>query len=872
MGGLTRRAVRLWRGCSARGGGGLRAHREAVAGRDWPAAVLLITALATVFFFSGYDRGQFYRAQQHDIISRNNLAVAANLSPEHGFLQFKGRFVDPANGELAYNPYHRYPILGYALIKLVGLPFGHDISAHLYASCMLMLAFFCGAALMAFLSLRRLTGERAVALTATLLAFSSYPLLYYSDVVAVEVMDLFAVMLAFHGVAVHLAAAPAPAGSPRRRGGVAQLYAKMCAAPLLGWHVYGLLLPLLLVVLPHAVCTRDWRRLRQYALLGVAVVGVGLVVIAFNLVREYQSLGAAMPFHELPSLRSALSRTAVVPFDYVGNDGWGVFIEQQFRQIGGAALPWALAAPLQGRLDGYWHWLGAACVVAALAAICLPGTRHRTAWSGLALCGWGWAVLCANSVNRHHYEVVFHVGVPLAAFALLLTRLARCAWHRGTGAGGRRGSPPGAAAKVAMVAVALVLFVISSWLMGRVGVNAQRLELNKALMADVREIRRHIHGKVVYVPWPVRMEKIVQQVDLAGSIVALQPVAEADFVLAIGPPSAVFQPSDGPRVNLPTSRSLTPRNRVLFLYDEPDVYHATLVAARGAFERHAHGGQPPAIASQFDVHHLGNALLYAGEGDRCVVNESLARWSLTGTTRFFVHVFPVDVDDLAEDRRRFGFASLDFVRDPFWTRDGRCYAVRPLPKFPIGRIRTGQFVKRAGLRQEVWAGSFSPRGAGGEDDPVGEYQRIAAVEPAVRAAWDVHVLRGSGAVELAFLKTPCARADAAARFFLHVVPADAKALPAAGRPPRDEGFVFLDVITLSFLDTSINLHHDNLDFDFLDRGGVRFDGKCIVRARLPEYDIAAVRTGQYEPPAGELWSVEVPLRMPRAKPVAAPAR
>ena len=814
------------------------------AGRDWPAAVVLATALATVFLFSDYDRGQFHREGVHAEVSRNYLAVATNLSPEHGFLQFYGRRLDRTGGEPVYEPYHRFPFLGYALIKLAGLPFGDDLPGRLRAARMLMLAFFCGAALLAYSSLRRLAGRRAAALAATLLAFSSHPLLYYGDMVATEgVVDLFAVMLAFHGVAVYSQRRAGrrgtagggderPDGAGAGGGGLVQLHAKTCAALLLGWHVYGLLLPLLLVALPHAAWARDWREFRRFLLLGVAAAGAGIATLAFNFAREHAAWGGSTPFLELPSVDSMLRRTGVAPaYEFFG---WVALIEDQFRRLGEAALPWALAEPLQGRLHGRWHWVGGACMALAAAAIAWPGTRHRIAWSALALCGLGWALLMRYSAQVHEYEAMFHVGGPLAAGALVLTRLqafAAARWPVRLPVG----AVPEVAAVAAAVAAALVLFVASSWAMGRVGVDARTWERNKVLMADVQEIRRHIRGKVVYVPWVVRARRsrIVSMADLTGSVWTLEPTVEADFVLAAAPRSAVFQPRDGP-LNLPASRSLTPGNRVLLLHD-PDVYHAALAAARAAYERLANEGRP-AIESGFNVHHVGDALLYVGEGKSCTANNMSDRRTFLGMRgwRFFLHVHPVDVNDLQPGRRRFGFASLDFARDPTWrTRDGRCYALRFLPTFPIARIRTGQFRHTPHGFRNVWEGSFSPRGDGGEDGVADEYQRIAAREPAARSAWDVHVLGGAG--ELAFLKTPCASGDMADRFFVHVVPVDASALPADRR----------------------RLRHDNLDFDFLDRGGARADGKCVVRVRLPDYDIAAVRAGQYRG-AVELWSVELP--------------
>ena len=712
-------SVSCWRnGLANRPGGGLRA---AAAGRDWPAAVVLAIALATVFFFSDYDRGQFHRKGIHDIVSRNHLAVATNLSPEHGFLQFYGRRLDRTGGEPVYEPYHRFPLLGYALIKLAGLPFGDDLPGRLRAARMLMLAFFCGAALLAYCSLRRLTGRRAAALAATLLAFSSHPLLYYGDMVATEgVADLFAVMLAFHGVAVYSQRRTGRRGDvgggdgrpDGAGGGLVQLHAKTCAALLFGWHVYGLLLPLLLAALPHAAWARDWREFRRFLLLGAAAAFAGVATLAFNLAREHVGLGGSTPFLELPSVRSMLRKTGVAPVEFIG---WGGLIEQQLSWLGEAALPWALAEPLRECLRGRWHWVGGACMALAAAAIAWPGTRHRIAWSALALCGLGWALPMRHSAQLHEFEALFHVGAPLAAGALVLTRLQAFAAARWPFR-----SPVGAA-----VAAAFVLFVASSWAMGRVGVDARTWERKQALMADVQEIRRHIRGKVVYVPWAVRRavpgERIVSVADLTGSVWTLEPAVEADFVLAAGPRSAVFQPRAELLANLPASRSLTPRNRVLLLH-EPDVYHTALAAARGAYERHANEGRP-ALESRFDVHHVGNALLYVGEGDACVDGGG-ARNPLgrpRNRLRFFLHVFPVDVDDLPEDRRRLGFANLDFLRDPSWTRDGRCHALRFLPTFPIDRIRTGQFVRSgdfpvAGRKevQKVWEAGFPLRDAGAE--------------------------------------------------------------------------------------------------------------------------------------------------------------
>ncbi len=199
----------------------------------WLPPALLLVALSTVFVFAG-DRGYFYRpGVGHNWLSSHHLSIAVNLSPKHGFQRFERRTIDD-EGVTRYRwPYNRFPIGGYAAMKAATLPFGGSPSAQLYAARILMLLLFAGAAVLAYLSLSRLTSNRWIALTATLLALSSYYLLYYNDVTANEGMpDFFGVLLTFHGMVVFV-----------QEGRFRQLLVKTCIALLLGWHVLALLLP-----------------------------------------------------------------------------------------------------------------------------------------------------------------------------------------------------------------------------------------------------------------------------------------------------------------------------------------------------------------------------------------------------------------------------------------------------------------------------------------------------------------------------------------------------------------------------------------------------------------------------------------------------
>ncbi len=90
----------------------------------------------------------------------------------------------------------------------------------------------------------------------------------------------------------------------------------------------------------------------------------------------------------------------------------------------------------------------------------------------------------------------------------------------------------------------------------------------------------------------------------------------------------------------------------------------------------------PLARSVFSVYRDGRALTYLRDG--CSADDAAAS--------FFLHIDPVDPDDLPAPRREYGFDNLDFA---FATHgvivDGNCVAVAHLPDYPIARIRTGQY-------------------------------------------------------------------------------------------------------------------------------------------------------------------------------------
>ena len=215
--------------------------------------------------------------------------------------------------------------------------------------------------------------------------------------------------------------------------------------------------------------------------------------------------------------------------------------------------------------------------------------------------------------------------------------------------------------------------------------------------------------------------------------------------------------------------------------------------------------------------------LYLGEDRLVYVREPCAAAEAAG--RFRLHFIPVDRGDLRKERRGYGFDSYDFRFD--WQGqvfEGKCVAVAPLPDYPLLAARTGQV---DGEGRAIWEVEFGAV----------DYRAVAAEIGA--GEWGPAVAEGEFDLyrrgrRLAYVREPCAAGETADSFLLHFIPVDAGDLPEERR-----GYGF-----------------DSYDFRFEGRGRV-FEGKCVAVAALPDYAVAAARTGQYRGDGSEVWEVEV---------------
>ena len=798
--------------------------------RELLPSLLLAAAMALVFALNS-TRAHFYSPPEWQ--TSINMAIAENLSPQHGFRMFTHlSFVE--DGEPFYVPYSRFPVGGFALVKLAALPFGDHLAMKLFAARMLMLALFAAAAFLAFHSIARIASSRWIALAATLIAFSSYYILRYSSQVSNEFMvDLFAVMLAFHGMVVFI-----------QEGRFKQLALKTCIALLLGWHVYAFLVPFITLGLGSELINalkmqREFRARLQsllaatlrsrYLMLGAVALLFGVAILSFNFASEYTAYDGEIALADLPSVQSMLGRTGLESGDQ-GGFPWGNFLRGQFYRIAGATVPPALTNWSGAVLEtppnsppSHLVALGMLATGASMLGLLFAGGTpgRRIPLATLSLSGFCWALPLRHNTAyyNHQFEAIYYVGIPLTLVTLLFL----------AARGGRRDRLFPAAALAA-----LLLFSLSALQVTAKEPEAARVtERQQAILADFAEIRKFTQGKNVLVAQTINEREALYPnltatwFYLLGSRVRhLQPIdasgGPASFYLLRNWLSSRTPLKDATAHDFVVASSnveqfptLTPDNSIVFLYGQVDPDEL----ARARLDAILSGASgKPAAQSRYDVYIAGRSLIYRKEP--CGPNDA--------TSKFFLHIFPVRADDLPGWRKPNQHDNLDFSFHLHGlTLDGKCAAKVPLPAYAIRSVRTGQWTDAGG---EIWAAAFP-------FDPAAiqsAYEAAAAREPDARAAFDLYLNEETRV--LTYARESCAPSDVEGPFFLHITPNRADDLPDQR---REYGF-------------------DNLDFDFRLHGAI-FDGKCAAVISLPQYEILSLRTGQWTRGAGEIWKATLRL-------------
>lgn len=351
----------------------------------------------------------------HGRLSAHGATLAANMSLRNGGFTYERADVG-TDGEIEISAYNRFPAPPFLLMRWAMLAGGSRLDLQILFARRLMYIFFFAAVVTAFLIAFELTGSAPVGVSVSLLAFSSWYLNQYNDMIFNDVPALFGLLLAGHGAVVHAL-----------HGRKGQLYAKALIGAAMGWQVLAFLFVHTVVRAVWVAARRrsPWAPLRDAApWASLAAAGLALALLGWNLLHEQRATGKS--FGELPTLQSARFRAGMdekTAARYEEHLAWGNFLRQEAYRIGRMCFPNPYRPESQELRHRFFEIYGVVVLIAAAVGVCL--LRHRIVLLPFLLCGFAWSFPMRAFTAFHDFQSMFYVGVPLSLFLAILSPVRR---------------------------------------------------------------------------------------------------------------------------------------------------------------------------------------------------------------------------------------------------------------------------------------------------------------------------------------------------------------------------------------------------------------------------------------------------------------
>ncbi|HET7009782.1 MAG TPA: hypothetical protein VFI11_03315, partial [Anaerolineales bacterium] len=391
---------------------------------------LAFAALTSILFLQqnrvvGWEPG--YNELQpghHGWVSSHTLAIIAHATPENGFVGYALATSDE-NGERDYDYFDRYPVFFSAGMHAV-LSWKPRLSTQVFLAKQMMNAVFVLTVVVAYLLLRKISGQTLASMVAAVLGVSSRYLLFYKDMVHYDQPALLGMLLLTLAIAVH------KVDSKKW-----PVYAATLTAVSLGRGYASISVLLVWLGLEALRILRErgmsfaakfsgvWKLDAFRALL----LGTGWA--ALNLLYNIQVEAArrGIPLGETSIVQSAVNRLALnqdFNQSYLQLLNWRYFIADELVRL----VRWSF--PIWG-YEGSVA-LSAVILVLMLAVIVWFGRSldapRRMVLTVLVVSGAVWLAAMRNLSAFHDYTAMYFLGIPLALYLAVTRffRLPRTVW------------------------------------------------------------------------------------------------------------------------------------------------------------------------------------------------------------------------------------------------------------------------------------------------------------------------------------------------------------------------------------------------------------------------------------------------------------
>ncbi len=506
--------------------------------------LLAVIVLGTQFAGTGFGNKEHY-----SWVSSHSLAIVSHVTPANGFVGHSRTVMD-AGGRLDYRYFDRSPILFGALTgALINLT--DNLTLKVWIARQVMHVIFILTMLLAWRLLRRLGARPVPALAMVTLGFSGYMLLYYREMFDYEHASLLGMMLLLYAIAGFR-----QARRPRwRRLALITLLALALGRGYASLGVLGLWTALEAADILRQGGPGPAQRLRAIAghqatrLLLVGAVWITLL-LGWNIAHEMARRD--LPLAETNIAASFLNR---IPGGKLTDDrtAYARFTPTLERRL----LRWFL--PLDessGRDIHHWALLPALVLVVSYSVSQKPARRIAlllTAFSGLV-----WILGMINHTRYHDFTTMYALGFALVFWLALLERVRQ----------------------PRIVAVLLILS-LALFLRNSLEIEAGNNEHFRDTAIYTEEYDRILRqigrsGQVVYSSRDL-LDAVMNRAPVVlgfylGDNILAERAEQADYLVAAREVLALpAAPPDDGGEGWRLYRTLTPENRVAFLFDTTHV-------------------------------------------------------------------------------------------------------------------------------------------------------------------------------------------------------------------------------------------------------------------------------------------------------------
>jgi len=387
----------------------------------------IILSLVGIFIFLAEDRNAaFTPSGLYSGVSVHGITLSKNLlNNDQLFFMFTSK--EYQDGKKVYEAYNRFPVFSFLLTGLLTHPFESNPATEVYAARQLMNIFFFLSIIVVFRIVDELAKNKYLALSVSLVTFSSYYMLTYNNMIFNDIPALLGFVVAIYGVI----------SASKKKLQTRHILFYSIFPICLGWQPYAVYVTWFLIDALEIFFKKDTAfrskflnifKQPSFIITGLAVIG-GIFILGLQLLNEWRIVGG--PFASIPTLKSALWRTGLISSEGYTNlqfaFNWIPFLSGQAHAITMMLIPFFpifLVEP--GTM------LPVVLIIVLIVYVLIRYFKDKSlinkVYVIMILSGLFWAVPMRHFVALHDFQSIFYVGFVMTVYILILSNINTKAW------------------------------------------------------------------------------------------------------------------------------------------------------------------------------------------------------------------------------------------------------------------------------------------------------------------------------------------------------------------------------------------------------------------------------------------------------------